>query len=137
SSPHQIWSAAMVVSPILRGMLGLETDAIHHRVKLTPHIPADWTYFSVRNVRIGNDTLLLNYKKEEAIDDVKTPGGIVLGISGTPGSEECTFEFRPAISMKAKVQKVDLNGKPVPFQLETHGGDQHVVVQFPVKTGKY
>src|SRR5713226_1760055 len=30
SSPHQIWSAAMVVSPILRGMLGLEVDAIHH-----------------------------------------------------------------------------------------------------------
>ena len=29
SSPHQIWSAAMVVSPLLRGMLGLETDATH------------------------------------------------------------------------------------------------------------
>src|SRR5712664_3562414 len=27
SSPHQIWSAAMVVSPLLRGMFGLSTDA--------------------------------------------------------------------------------------------------------------
>ena len=27
SSPHQIWSAAMVVAPVLRGMLGLSTDA--------------------------------------------------------------------------------------------------------------
>src|SRR5260370_28658379 len=27
SSPHQIWSAAMVVSPLLRGMFGLRTDA--------------------------------------------------------------------------------------------------------------
>src|SRR3979411_2745512 len=39
SSPHQIWSAAMVVSPILRGMLGLETDVPSHRVVFTPHVP--------------------------------------------------------------------------------------------------
>src|SRR5260370_26180742 len=26
SSPHQIWSAAMVVSPLLRGMFGLSAD---------------------------------------------------------------------------------------------------------------
>ncbi|OLE13254.1 MAG: hypothetical protein AUG89_05570 [Acidobacteria bacterium 13_1_20CM_4_56_7] len=63
SSPHQIWSAAMVVSPILRGMLGLETDAIHHSVKLAPHVPADWTRFSVQNVRVGKSTLLFNYGK--------------------------------------------------------------------------
>ena len=27
SSPHQIWSAAMVISPLLRGLFGLEADA--------------------------------------------------------------------------------------------------------------
>jgi glycogen debranching enzyme len=129
SSPHQIWSAAMVVSPILRGMLGLETDAIHHTVRLTPHIPADWTRFTVQNVRVGKNTLLMNYSKTEE--------AIVLETGLTSGSEECTIEFRPAISLKAKVQKVELNGKPVPFQLETREGDQHVVVQFPIAAGKY
>ena len=129
SSPQQIWSAAMVVSPILRGMLGLEVDAIHHSVKLTPHIPAVWDRFSIENVRIGQNTLLLNYSKSDE--------GIVLETGLTSGSEECTFEFRPAISMRAKVVKVDLNGKPVPFQVETRGGDQHVVVQFPVNSGKH
>src|SRR6266480_654693 len=39
SSPHQIWSAAMVVSPILRGMLGLEANAISHNLVFAPHIP--------------------------------------------------------------------------------------------------
>jgi hypothetical protein len=129
SSPHQIWSAAMVVSPILRGMLGLETDAIHHSVKLAPHLPADWDRFSIENVRVGKNTLLINYSK--------TDEGIVLETGLTSGSEECTVEFRPAISMKARVQKVELNGKPVPFQVETRGSDQHIVVQFPVKTLKY
>jgi glycogen debranching enzyme len=30
SSPHQIWSSAMVISPILRGMFGLQPDAEKH-----------------------------------------------------------------------------------------------------------
>ena len=136
SSPHQIWSAAMVVSPILRGMLGLEVDAIHHSVKLAPHVPADWTRFSIENVRVGKDTLLLNYKKEEGIDDLKIPGGIVLEVGRTSGGEECTIEFRPAISLRAKVQKVDLNFKSIPFSVELNGEDQHVVVRFPIKEGK-
>jgi len=129
SSPHQVWSAAMVVSPILRGMLGLETDAIQRRVKLAPHVPADWTRFSVENVRLGKNTLLISY--------TKTDEGIVLETGLTSGMEECTVEFRPAISLRAKVQKVELNGKPVPFQVETHGADQHIVAQFPITKGKY
>jgi glycogen debranching enzyme len=129
SSPHQIWSAAMVVSPVLRGMLGLETDAIHRSVRLTPHVPADWTRFSMQKVRLGKNTVSLNYKR--------TNEGIELETGLTSGSEECTVEFRPAISLKAKVQRVDLNGKLVPFQVETGETDQHIVVQFPITTGKY
>jgi hypothetical protein len=129
SSPHQIWSAAMVVSPVLRGMLGLETDAIQRSVRLTPHLPADWARFSIDNVRLGKNTVLLNYKK--------TDEGIVLETGLTSGTEECTVEFSPAISLKAKVQRVDLNGKPVPFQVETGETDQHIVVRFPIAAGKY
>src|SRR5882724_8018391 len=129
SSPHQIWSAAMVVSPILRGMLGLEADSIHHAVKLAPHLPADWTRFSVENIRLGKNSLRFNYNR--------TDEEIVLETSLTLGSEESTVEFRPAISLRAKAQKVELNGKPVPFQVETRGADQHIVVQFPITTGKY
>jgi len=105
-------------------------------VKLAPHIPANWDRFSIENLRVGNDTLLLNYKKEEAVNDLKIPGGIVLEVGRTSGSEECTVDFRPAISLKTKVQKVDLNSKPIPFRIEANREDQHVVVSFPVKPGK-
>ena len=53
SSPHQIWSAAMVVSPILRGMLGLAIDAPEHTLTFAPHVPATWTSFAVKNVHAG------------------------------------------------------------------------------------
>jgi len=128
SSPHQIWSSAMVVSPILRGMLGLQTDAASHTLTFTPHVPADWTRFSVANVQVGKSTLLLNYEKTE--------DGIVLETNLTSGNEECTVEFRPAISLRAKVLRVELNGKPVPFQVETRGADQHFAVQFPVSASR-
>ncbi len=128
SSPHQIWSAAMVVSPLLRGMFGLEADALHHHLRFAPHTPADWTRFSLENVRVGSNTLLLNYKKGEE--------GISLEASLSTGSEECAIEFRPAISPRAKVLKAELNGKPVPFRIEANANDQHVVVNFSVEQGK-
>src|SRR6266852_4723389 len=136
SSPHQIWSAAMVVSPLLRGMFGLSTDATTHTLTFAPHPPADWTQFSIENLRVGNTTLLLNYQKQEGIAGAGSSGGIVLEAGRTSGSEECTIEFRPAISLRAKVEKVDLNFKPIPFRVETTGEDQHVVVRFPVNEGK-
>src|SRR6266516_986351 len=43
SSPHQIWSAAMVISPMLRGLFGLESSAATPTVTFAPHVPADWT----------------------------------------------------------------------------------------------
>ncbi len=56
-SPHQIWSAAMVVSPILRGLLGLSVDETANRVTFAPHLPADWPRLGVRNIRVGQSTI--------------------------------------------------------------------------------
>ncbi len=128
SSPHQIWSAAMVVSPLLRGMFGLQTDAFHRRLIFAPHTPPDWTRFSLENVRVANNTLSLNYKKFEE--------GISLEASLSTGSEECAIEFRPAISMRAKVQKVEVDGKSIAFLVQANANDQHVVVNFSLQPGK-
>ena len=63
NSPHQIWSAAMVVSPILRGMMGLDVDAQTQSVTLAPHIPADWKALSLDNLSVGSTALSLHYRK--------------------------------------------------------------------------
>lgn len=130
SSPHQIWSAAMVVSSVLRGMMGLSVNAQERKLTIEPHVPANWNRFSIENVHIGTDTLLFNYSKFE--NEV-----IVLETGLTAGSEQCTVEFRPAISLRAKVKKVELNGKPIPFRLTRNAEDQHVIVVFPVAKGEY
>src|SRR5208282_3675800 len=57
SSPHQIWSAAMVISPILRGLFGLQTDAEKRQITLAPHAPAGWTSFGIHNVSVGGTSV--------------------------------------------------------------------------------
>jgi glycogen debranching enzyme len=131
SSPHQIWSAAMVVTSMLRGMMGLSVNAQERKLTIAPHVPANWDHFSAENVHVGAETLLFKYSRFES------EGVIVLEAGLTSGSAPCTIEFRPAISLRAKVRKVELNGKPVPFHIATNGEDQHVIVAFAADKGKH
>jgi GH15 family glucan-1,4-alpha-glucosidase len=128
SSPHQIWSAAMVVNPLLRGMFGLSTDAKAVTLTFAPHFPADWNSIGIDNVRVGENKLELTF--------TRTAEGIFLEAGRTAGTGESTVEFRPAISMRATVQKAELNGKPIPFRVEGNDEDQHVLVKFPVAEGQ-
>jgi glycogen debranching enzyme len=53
SSSHQLWSSAMVVSPLLRGLFGLEWDAVNKQLRINPQLPADWERATLRNVEVG------------------------------------------------------------------------------------
>ena len=138
SSPHQIWSAAMVVSPLMRGMLGLQTDAGAGTLAFTPHIPADWTSFALRNVPIGPAKVDLQYAKDlEGITlEVKASGGASAKASEeAAGNGRGAVEFAPAVSLRAKVLGAALNGRPVPFHVQANSVDQHVLVRIPVSSG--
>jgi glycogen debranching enzyme len=127
SSPHQIWSAAMVVSPILRGMFGLQTNAEKRQIALEPHVPADWTSFAIHNVRLGEMSAEFKYSK--------TAQSITLEISRT-GSGDCWIEFSPAFSLRTDVLSVLLNGKPLAFKMQPNSNDQHLNVRFPLSSTK-
>jgi glycogen debranching enzyme len=122
-SPHQIWSAAMVISPILRGMFGLRTDAERHEITLDPHVPSDWTSFSIHGVRIGGSGIDFEYHK--------TVDSLTLEVKRT-GSGDCWINFSPALSKRTEVAGVELDGRTLPFKVEQHIEDQHLVVRFPV-----
>jgi len=122
-SPHQMWSAAMVVNPLLSGLLGLQSDAGNCHLDFAPHVPADWSSFSVNNVRLGAVVLNLNYEK--------TPGRIRLEVQST-GSGNCSVEFSPGLSLRAKIIGVRLNGRALPFHVEANSSDQHVTMNIPI-----
>jgi len=64
STAHQLWSSAMVVSPILRGMFGLEWNATDNSLSVTPHLPADWKTASIRRVPLGRSNVDLNFARQ-------------------------------------------------------------------------
>jgi len=130
SSPHQIWSAAMVVSPILRGMFGFVPDAAAGTLTFAPHVPADWTSFTIGNVAVGLAKIDLHYAKD--------PEGITLEAkpsSTSSANSSLALDFRPAVSLRAKILSATLNGRPVPFHVEPNALDQHVLVRISLSSG--
>jgi glycogen debranching enzyme len=126
SSPHQIWSAAMVISPLLRGLFGFESDAVNHVLTFAPHVPAEWNSFTIQNVPLGRDSIHLVYGKFED----------TIGLEATRnGTESCMLVFSPAISLRAEVLSAELNDRPVPFQVVKNSQDQHVSVKVSLYGG--
>ena len=66
STAHQLWSSAMVISPIVRGMFGLQWDAAERALSVTPQLPADWQHAALYDVPFGNSTVTLSFARRGA-----------------------------------------------------------------------
>jgi glycogen debranching enzyme len=64
STSHQLWSSAMVVTPALRGMFGIDVDALAGTVHLDPHLPADWDNAEVQRLHVGQSVCSLDYQRQ-------------------------------------------------------------------------
>ena len=127
STPHQIWSSAMVISPILRGMMGLEVNALNNSVTFAPHVPAGWSDFAIRNVKVGNTQLDLVY--HSVGDD------ITLEVQ-RHGNTNVQLDFSPALSLHAKVLDAEVNGRKIAPKIDANENDQHATVSVPISTNK-
>jgi glycogen debranching enzyme len=122
-SPQQVWSSAMVISPILTGLFGLQVDSLAHHVEFDPHVPANWTRFAIKHVQAGECTLDFSYRKVVNM--------LTLEIQHTGGV--CNLDFSPALSPRTHVLSAELNGHPVVFQMRANETDQHVSIPLNVK----
>jgi glycogen debranching enzyme len=123
SSPHQIWSAAMVISPVLRGLFGLDADAITNRLTFAPHIPAGWDSFALHRLRVGPTTIDLTLQRE--------PDMLTLEAKS---SSATTLVFSPALNPRTEVVSAELNGHHVAYHLRKNGIDQHVEIELPLSS---
>jgi len=77
STSHQLWSSAMVVVPAIRGLFGIDVDAVSESVWLNPHLPADWDNAEVQRLHVGEAVCALEYKREgqRLVVHIKTVSG--------------------------------------------------------------
>ncbi len=120
SSSHQLWSSAMTLTPAVRGMFGIEADAIGHRLRVEPRLPASWDGAELRGVRVGGDLYKVTLRRERGQMTVVADAGqpTVLCVNG-PASDACkeapTREHRavvalPAVELEMKAQLAPLPG---------------------------
>ena len=90
STSHQLWSSAMVISPVVRGLFGLAWDAAENKLTVTPSLPAEWDKATLHHVPLGSGTVDLvlsrSGKKLLVRATSSSAQSVVLG-SLAPGAE--------------------------------------------------
>ena len=86
STAHQLWSSAMVVSPVLRGLFGLAWNESAHTLSVTPHLPATWDHANIRRLPFGDRMVDLSFRREGRELLVSANDGSLRLVSAAPGA---------------------------------------------------
>jgi len=106
---HQGFSSSGVVFPLVRGLLGLEGDALKKQLVFAPRFPADWKGVSLENYKTGEASFSLRYLRQENKISLEV-------VSQEKGSYKIIFA--PALGLGTEVRGARANGQPVRPRLE-------------------
>ena len=114
SVPEQTWSSAALLTSTVRGILGLDPDMPHNKLRFEPHLPVQWTHLNVRGLRLGGRKL--EFTLQRVASDIE--------LSIINDGEPFQLEFAPQVSSKA-VMKAYLDGKNFPVSVRREEHDVH------------
>jgi hypothetical protein len=134
SSHHQVWSEAMVVTPAVRGLLGLETGNAGRALRFAPQLPADWNNIAVRNVRLGDALYSLTYERTAGRVEINVKrhkaDGIVPAKPAHDAASATIISVAPALPLDARLRGVTLQGRPATFNATRAGDVQRPELSF-------
>ncbi|TAK15119.1 MAG: hypothetical protein EPO35_08320 [Acidobacteria bacterium] len=93
--PQQFFATSMVLTPLIRGLLGIDVDAPARRVTIAPHLPPDWDTVAVDHVPVGAGQMSFVLKRDAA--------GISLDVTRSADSAPIAVTFSPALPLGARV----------------------------------
>jgi glycogen debranching enzyme len=64
STSHQLWSSAMVITPTLRGLFGIDIDAQSKTITVNPHLPAGWNQARVEHIQVPGGEISLCFARD-------------------------------------------------------------------------
>ena len=100
SSSHQTWSSSLVLIPALRGLFGLAWDATHNNLRITPRLPANWSFAKLHNVPLGDDLIDVNITREGGRLHIKAQGGKAFRLNdGAASTSPEAFVDLPAVEI--------------------------------------
>ena len=112
--PHQFFATSMVLTPLIRGLLGIDVDVPRNRITVAPHLPPGWDSVMVENVPVGRSTVSLAIRRTA---DMVT----VLARRHGPDRTPIELRFSPALPLGATPLSVG-------WTLRTTPGDVHATL---------
>ncbi len=126
SSHHQIWSEAMVVTPTIRGLLGIEVSAAGKELRFAPQLPINWDRVEVRNVAVANGRYDLDFLRAAGRMVIMTRRSANLPAA----AGKVRFTIAPSFPLDARVRSVTVQGRRVNFEKFRTGDTQRASVSF-------
>jgi hypothetical protein len=127
SSHHQVWSEAMVISPLMRGLFGLEALDGGRTLRFAPQLPANWDSALIDNFAVGDAKYDLNIGRSR-----NTPGRLIVHIEkrnlGRNARGVTRIIVAPAFPLDAQIKSVMVSQHPAPFAIRKSGDVQFVEV---------
>jgi len=117
SVPQQFFATSMVLTPLVRGLLGLDVDVPARRVTVAPHLPPDWNAVRVDRIPVGDGQLALVIQRSS--------GRITATVTRAGDATPIEVVFSPALPIGARVSG---NGATV----DITPGDVHATVSATV-----
>ena len=124
SSHHQIWSEAMVVAPVLKGVMGIDADEAGGTLQFAPALPATWDRAAVTNVTMGA------MKYDLAFSRQGSAAALHVTRHSSPDAPGHTHRLVlvPAFPVDARIRRVTVDGVAHTVQTERVGDEQRARV---------
>ena len=124
SVPHQLFSSSPIISPFIRGTMGLRGDEFRKQLTVAPHLPASWDSVDLKRYRVGGQSFSISIRR--------TAGSIRATIEKS-SDDVYDLAFAPALAPFTKVISATIDGKPATFKIEESSQDTHAGVMTPVR----
>jgi len=134
SSHHQVWSEAMVITPLVRGMLGIETSDSGRALTVAPQLPADWNRISAQRIAAGQQRFDLAIEQSPGRRRIE----ITRSSSNQNSSQSVKLIVAPAFPLDAQIRSVTVNGRAAKSQISRLGDIQRaeVVIENPSQSSE-
>jgi mannosylglycerate hydrolase MGH1-like protein len=118
--PHQFFATSMVLTPLIRGLLGIDVDVPRGRVTIAPHLPPAWDSVTVEHVPVGRGSISFTITRR---------GDLIAASVRREGPDRTPIDlvFSPALPLGARVVSVGSTVTTTP-------GDLHATVQASLTT---
>jgi len=116
--PHQGFSTTGLVLPFVRGLLGLEGDALHGTITFEPKLPAGFPEVMIDNLKVGEKAFTLFYARGARGSGTEGRAASIRLRVRCEGKPPLGFRMRfvPALGLGTKVLSASLNGASLPVK---------------------